>query len=71
MEAIGKIQSIEAGEYLIEVIRRERGESQEMALRALSYLDNPDIVPFLQQHVAVEQDQETQNALLNILNNYR
>ncbi len=71
IEAIGKIQTVEAGEYLIELVRNERGTMQTAALSALAMIDNPDIAPILKQNIAVEQDDTTRRKLEKIISNLR
>jgi hypothetical protein len=56
LESIGRIQSVEAGEFLLMALRQEQGGLREVARRALSSLDNPDMVPILRAHQQIEGD---------------
>ena len=63
LESIGKIQSLEAGEFLLSVLRQESGELREVARRALAALDNPDVAPILRQYQQIETDAEVARTL--------
>ena len=63
LESIGKIQSIEAGEFLIMVLRQEEGALREAAREALFRIDNADIIPIVRQHHEVESNPQTREAL--------
>lgn len=67
LESIGKIQSVEAGELLIMILRQEQGALREVARRALAALDNGDIVPIIRQHVEIETNAEVREALNQLL----
>jgi hypothetical protein len=54
LESIGRIASLEAGEFLIEVLRYEAPALREVARRLLSQFDNADILPILQKHMELE-----------------
>jgi hypothetical protein len=54
LQSIGRIASLEAGEFLIEVLRYEGESLREVARRLLSQFDNPDIVPILRRHIEME-----------------
>jgi HEAT repeat protein len=54
LESIGRIASLEAGEFLIEVLRYEAEPLREVARRLLSQFDNPDVFPILKKHLEVE-----------------
>jgi HEAT repeat protein len=54
LESIGRIASLEAGEFLIEVLRYEAPALREVARRLLAQFDNADIVPILQKHMELE-----------------
>ncbi len=55
LESIGRIASLEAGEFLIEVLRYESPALREVARRLLSQFDNPDILPILTKHMELEE----------------
>ncbi|WP_428261396.1 HEAT repeat domain-containing protein [Haliangium sp.] len=67
LESIGKIQSIEAGEFLIMVLRQEEGELREVAKRALGQLDNADIYPILRHYHELETNPELRELLAELL----
>ncbi len=54
LESIGKIHTLEAGEYLIGVLRHGEPAFRERAKKSLMALDLPDIVPIIRQHYEVE-----------------
>ncbi len=54
LESIGRIASLEAGEFLIEVLRYEAPALREVARRLLAQFDNADILPILQKHMELE-----------------
>ena len=54
LESIGRIASLEAGEFLIEVLRYEAPALREVARRLLSSFDNADILPILTKHMELE-----------------
>jgi hypothetical protein len=67
IDAMGKIQTVEAGEVLIGVLRQETGVLRDAARSALVALDNPDIVPILRAHYEVESDPTTRDILADVL----
>ena len=67
IDAMGKIQTVEAGEVLIGVLRQESGVLRDAARSALISLDNPDIVPILRAHYEIEADPGTREILGDIL----
>jgi HEAT repeat protein len=67
LESIGKIQTVEAGEVLVGVLRQESGPLRDAARAALLSLDNADMVPILRQHYEVESDPSTRDTLGEIL----
>ena len=67
LDAIGKIQTVEAGEMLVGVLRQESGPLRDAARAALLALDNADMVPILRQHYEVESDPATRDILGEIL----
>ncbi len=71
LESIGKIQSIEAGEYLLSVLRQEEGELRSAAARALRALDNADLLPILRQYFQFETNPEVRAILESLQNEMR
>jgi hypothetical protein len=67
LDAIGKIQTVEAGEVLVSVLRQESGPLRDAARAALLSLDNADMVPILRQHYEIEPDGATRDVLGEIL----
>lgn len=67
LESIGKIQSIEAGEFLIMVLRQEEGELRQVARQALASLDNADIFPILRHYYEIETNAELRTMLAELL----
>jgi len=62
LESLGAIASLEAGEFLIEVLRYEVDPLRDVARRLLAKFDNPDIFPILRKHLELESG--TARALL-------
>jgi hypothetical protein len=54
LESIGRIASLEAGEFLIEVLRYELDPLRDAARRQLAQFENPDILPILKKHLELE-----------------
>ena len=54
LESVGRIASLEAGEFLIEVLRYESPPLRELARRLLSQFDNTDILPILVKYLELE-----------------
>jgi HEAT repeat protein len=54
LESIGRIASLEAGEFLVEVLRYEADPLRDVARRLLAQFDNPDILPILRKHYELE-----------------
>jgi hypothetical protein len=54
LESLGKIASLEAGEFLLEVLRYEADPLRAVARRLLAQFDNPDILPILRKHLELE-----------------
>ena len=54
LESIGRIASLEAGEFLVEVLRYESQPLRDLAKRLLSQFDNTDILPILAKHLELE-----------------
>jgi HEAT repeat protein len=71
LESIGKIQSIEAGEFLLMVLRQEDGSLRDVAKRALASLDNSDVVPILLQYYQIEVNRDVRDALEELLKQAR
>lgn len=67
LESIGKIQSIEAGEFLIMVLRQEEDELRQVASNALGSLDNADIFPILRHYHEIETDPDLRGILGELL----
>ena len=67
LESIGKIQNIEAGEFLISVLRQEEGALAEVASRSLGALDNADVAPILRQYFDIEKNKEVRSMLSKLL----
>ncbi len=67
LESIGKIQNLEAGEFLLSVMRQEEGELAAVARRALAALDNSDVVPILRQYYQIETNPAVREALEQLL----
>jgi hypothetical protein len=54
LESLGRIASLEAGEFLVEVLRYEAEPLRQVARRLLAQFDNPDILPILRKHLELE-----------------
>jgi hypothetical protein len=54
LESLGAIASLEAGEFLVEILRYESDPLREVARRLLAKFDNPDIFPILRKHLELE-----------------
>ncbi len=67
LEAIGKIQSIEAGEFLVEVLRQETGTLRDIAAQYLGKLDNSDALPILKQYYEIESNPQIRKILAGVL----
>ena len=62
LESLGAIATLEAGEFLIEVLRYEGDPLRDVARRLLTRFDNADIFPILRRHL--EQESGPARALL-------
>jgi hypothetical protein len=71
LESIGKIQSVEAGEFLLMVLRQEEGELREVARRALAGFDNSDVLPIVRQYAQIETNVQVREALDDLLRSAR
>ena len=67
LESIGRIQNLEAGEFLIMVLRQEEGPLREVAKRALAKLNNADVVPIMRQYYEIETNPTVRAALGELL----
>ncbi|MCA9677816.1 MAG: HEAT repeat domain-containing protein [Kofleriaceae bacterium] len=67
LESIGKIQTVEAGELLVMVLRQEDGPLRDVARGALGQLDNADVLPILRQHHEIETNPRVRDALGELL----
>ncbi|GAB4525503.1 MAG: hypothetical protein Tsb0020_43510 [Haliangiales bacterium] len=67
LESIGKIQSLEAGEFLIMVMRQEEEELRQVAKDALANLDNDDIFPILRHYLEIETNPELRTILSELV----
>jgi hypothetical protein len=67
LQSIGKIQSVEAGEFLVMVLRQETGALREAAYAALAHMDNADVVPILRQHYEIETNGQVRDSLGELL----
>lgn len=63
LKAIGEIESVEAGEFLIMAMRHETGAAQAAAGAALAAMDNADILPIIRQHYEIEPNSQVREAL--------
>jgi hypothetical protein len=66
LRSIGRMASLEAGEFLIEVLRYESEPYRELARSLLIQFDNPDIHPLLKRQLEMESGASRQ-ALEQIL----
>jgi hypothetical protein len=67
LTSIGKIKTVEAGEFLVMVLRQESGALRDAASRALAQIDNPDVIPILRQHHDIEIHTEVRETLGTLL----
>jgi hypothetical protein len=67
LQSIGKIQTVEAGEFLVMVLRQETGNLREAAYTALSQMDNADVIPILRQHHEIETNPGVRDTLGELL----
>lgn len=67
LQSIGKIQTVEAGEFLVMVLRQETGALREAATQALSQMDNADVIPILRQHHEIETNPQVRETLGELL----
>jgi HEAT repeat protein len=67
LTSIGKIQTVEAGEFLVMVLRQESGSLRDAAHAALSQMDNADVLPILRQHHEIETNPQVRETLGDLL----
>jgi hypothetical protein len=67
LQSIGKIQTVEAGEFLVMVLRQEGGNLREAAYTALVQMDTPDVLPILRQHHEIETNPQVRETLGELL----
>ena len=67
LQSIGKIQTVEAGEFLVMVLRQESGPLREAAYAALTQMDNADVLPILRQHHEIETNPQVRDTLGELL----
>jgi hypothetical protein len=67
LQSIGKIQTVEAGEFLVMVLRQETGNLRESAYTALAQMDNADVIPILRQHHEIETNPGVRDTLGELL----
>jgi len=67
LQSIGKIQTVEAGEFLVMVLRQESGNLREAARVALAQMDNADVLPILRQHHEIETNPQVRDTLGELL----
>jgi hypothetical protein len=67
LQSIGKIQSVEAGEFLVMVLRQEGGDLRAAATAALAGMDNADVLPILRQHHEIETNPQVRETLGELL----
>jgi tetratricopeptide (TPR) repeat protein len=67
LQSIGKIQTVEAGEFLVMVLRQESGGLREAAYAALTQMDNADVLPILRQHHEIETNPAVRETLGDLL----
>jgi hypothetical protein len=54
LRSLGRIASLEAGEFLVEVLRYEAEPLRGVARELLAQFDNPDVLPILRKHLELE-----------------
>src|SRR5256714_202427 len=67
LQSIGKIHTVEAGEFLVMVLRQESGHLREVAHAALAHMDNADVLPILRQHHEIETNPQVRDTLGQLL----
>ncbi|HEY1816306.1 MAG TPA: HEAT repeat domain-containing protein [Kofleriaceae bacterium] len=67
LKSIGKIQTVEAGEFLVMVLRQEVDPLRKAAVDSLAHLENADVVPILRQHYEIETNPGVRETLGDLL----
>jgi hypothetical protein len=67
LQSIGKIQTVEAGEFLVMVLRQEGGTLRDAATQALASMDNADVLPILRQHHEIETNPQVRETIGELL----
>ncbi len=67
LQSIGKIQTVEAGEFLVMVLRQESGALRAAATQALAQMDNADVLPILRQHHEIETNPQVRETIGDLL----
>jgi HEAT repeat protein len=67
LQSIGKIQTVEAGEFLVMVLRQETGSLRDAAHQSLAQMDNADVLPILRQHHEIETNPQVRETLGELL----
>jgi len=67
LQSIGKIQTVEAGEFLVMVLRQEAGTLRDAAHQSLKQMDNADVIPILRQHHEIETNPQVRETLGELL----
>ncbi|MDB4963201.1 MAG: lyase domain protein repeat-containing protein [Myxococcales bacterium] len=67
LQSIGKIQTVEAGEFLVMVLRQETGGLRDAAHQSLAQMDNADVLPILRQHHEIETNPQVRETLGELL----
>ncbi len=67
LQSIGKIQTVEAGEFLVMVLRQETGGLREAAYQSLAQMDNADVLPILRQHHEIETNPQVRETIGELL----
>ncbi|MBL9017224.1 MAG: HEAT repeat domain-containing protein [Myxococcales bacterium] len=67
LQSIGKIQTVEAGEFLVMVLRQETGNLREAAYQSLAQMDNADVLPILRQHHEIETNPQVRETIGELL----
>ena len=67
LQSIGKIQTVEAGEFLVMVLRQETGSLRDAAHQALAQMDNADVLPILRQLHEIETNPQVRETLGELL----
>ena len=71
LTSIGRIQTLEAGEFLIGVVRHEPDRFRKVAKKALESFDTSDIVPVLEEHAQLEANPSIRRQLQRLVGRLR